>query len=167
MGLDMNLYRDKIVQNWQGDEKKNVVELNGVEIKDVHSIRMDVKYWRKANQVHKFFQDKCADDTQSDFYVGADVIQELHSICNKICEHVTWTMQKGHVADIDTEVHSSKLKWKKIAEELLPTQSGFFFGSTDYDEWYLHDVIDTKLALDKLMEDKHWDLDTYYYSASW
>jgi hypothetical protein len=26
------------------------------------------------------------------------------------------------------------------AEELLPTQSGFFFGSTDYDEWYFRDV---------------------------
>lgn len=29
-----------------------------------------------------------------------------------------------------------------LAGELLPTQSGFFFGSTNYDEWYYHDVED-------------------------
>ena len=28
----------------------------------------------------------------------------------------------------------------ELAEELLPTVSGFFFGSTDYDEWYFEDV---------------------------
>ena len=27
-----------------------------------------------------------------------------------------------------------------LAEELLPTCSGFFYGSTDYDEWYFEDV---------------------------
>lgn len=29
-----------------------------------------------------------------------------------------------------------------LASELLPTQSGFFFGSTDYDKWYYNDVED-------------------------
>lgn len=32
------------------------------------------------------------------------------------------------------------LKDNRLAHELLPTQSGFFFGSTDYDNWYFHDV---------------------------
>lgn len=32
------------------------------------------------------------------------------------------------------------LKDHKLANTLLPTQSGFFFGSTDYDEWYFKDV---------------------------
>ena len=30
------------------------------------------------------------------------------------------------------------------AEELLPTCDGFFFGSTDYDEWYFDDVKEVK-----------------------
>lgn len=29
-----------------------------------------------------------------------------------------------------------------LAHELLPTQDGFFFGSTDYDDWYFSDVKD-------------------------
>ena len=27
-----------------------------------------------------------------------------------------------------------------LAQRLLPTCSGFFYGSTDYDEWYFSDV---------------------------
>lgn len=34
------------------------------------------------------------------------------------------------------------LKNHRLAHELLPTQSGFFFGSTDYDDWYFLDVKD-------------------------
>jgi hypothetical protein len=29
---------------------------------------------------------------------------------------------------------------QELAAELLPTTSGFFFGSTDYDEWYYTDI---------------------------
>ena len=32
------------------------------------------------------------------------------------------------------------LKNHELAHSLLPTQSGFFFGSTDYDDWYFSDV---------------------------
>lgn len=34
------------------------------------------------------------------------------------------------------------LKDHDLATELLPTQSGFFFGSTDYNDWYFNDVKD-------------------------
>ena len=34
------------------------------------------------------------------------------------------------------------LKNHELAHSLLPTQDGFFFGSTDYDEWYFSDVKD-------------------------
>lgn len=32
------------------------------------------------------------------------------------------------------------LRKKSLAETLLPTEGGFFFGSTDYDEYYFDDV---------------------------
>ena len=34
------------------------------------------------------------------------------------------------------------LKDNSLAHALLPTQNGFFFGSTDYDGWYFSDVKD-------------------------
>lgn len=37
-----------------------------------------------------------------------------------------------------------------LAEELLPTRSGFFYGHTEYDEWYFKDLQDAK---EKLEED--------------
>jgi hypothetical protein len=51
-----------------------------------------------------------------------------------------------------------------VAEQLLPTQSGFFFGSTEYDADYLEDVKQTIIELESLPLDgkKIW-----YYQSSW
>ena len=52
------------------------------------------------------------------------------------------------------------------AEELLPTGAGFFFGSTEYDEWYFHGVEKTVEIVSKLIEDvpEGW---AFEYQASW
>jgi hypothetical protein len=51
--------------------------------------------------------------------------------------------------------------------EILPTQSGFFFGSTDYDEWYVKDLEDTvKMLTDLLNEDPDGSAE-YEYRSSW
>ena len=60
-----------------------------------------------------------------------------------------------------------------LAQSLLPTQSGFFFGSTDYGEWYYADIEDTikiiepvlKFAEHKLKNKEYvWKV---IYEASW
>ena len=53
----------------------------------------------------------------------------------------------------------------EVAEELLPTTSGFFFGSTEYDDWYLDHLRHTvKVLEEELKETKDgW----YSYQASW
>ena len=59
--------------------------------------------------------------------------------------------------------------------ELLPTQEGFFFGSTDFDEYYLDDINNTIEILNNVIEDYNesvasginkYDID-YVYRASW
>jgi hypothetical protein len=50
-----------------------------------------------------------------------------------------------------------------LAEDLLPSASGFFFGATDYDEWYYNDITHTI----KILEDALVDGDDFYYSSSW
>jgi hypothetical protein len=47
---------------------------------------------------------------------------------------------------------------------LLPSTSGFFFGNTEYDEWYYNDIQNTIEILEKALEDKDGE---YYYSSSW
>ena len=71
-------------------------------------------YWRKANAIHNWFVEKCqggVDECQPSSVTRAQ-LEELIETCKKV------------LANHD------------LAEQLLPTQSGFFFGSTDYDDWY-------------------------------
>ena len=51
------------------------------------------------------------------------------------------------------------------AHEELPTQEGFFFGGTDYDEWYIQDLQDTVSIIDRVLKmDDEWDFE---YQSSW
>lgn len=57
-------------------------------------------------------------------------------------------------------------RFTNTAEDLLPTQSGFFFGSTNYDEWYVWDVMSCKRQFEKLL--KNWkDNEVVYNIMSW
>jgi hypothetical protein len=56
------------------------------------------------------------------------------------------------------------------APELLPTQEGFFFGSYEYDEYYLDDLRDTHdmLALELSEERLCGEPNVYFvYRSSW
>ena len=64
---------------------------------------------------------------------------------------------------------------KGLSEQIkakLPSRSGFFFGNTDYNGWYIIDLIDTIAMLDQLfLEDKELRDKGFYpdytYQASW
>jgi hypothetical protein len=107
-------------------------------------MKLQLAYWRKANQIHKFFVDVCADgkDECQDTYVSRENLEDLLNRCKTVLED-----------------HSK-------AEELLPSKGGFFFGSTDYDEWYYKDLEDTIPVLEKILKDapESWGFE---YKASW
>lgn len=76
-----------------------------------------VGYFRKVNFLVKYFSDLGFDvEHQVPFYINKDQVTELRDRCRRVLDD-----------------HS-------LAEDLLPTMSGFFFGSTDYDEYYFGDV---------------------------
>jgi hypothetical protein len=56
-----------------------------------------------------------------------------------------------------------------VAEELLPTRLGFFFGGRDYDEGYLNHVKETRDWADRMLS----DVETanvpsdIFYTSSW
>jgi hypothetical protein len=157
MGLDMYLYaKQSLTYSWGTEETKKKVKsiarlMKGTKfIETEHhcrqfaEIKLQVGYWRKANQVHKFFVDNCADgkDECQDTYVDRDHLQDLLNRCE--------TVMKDH----------------SRAEELLPSQSGFFFGSIGYDGWYYQDLEHTIPLLKKILKDapKDWEFE---YQASW
>ena len=62
--------------------------------------------------------------------------------------------------------HVTGGNWVEVAQEELPTQSGFFFGDTDYNIYYLADVLDCKKQFEKLL--KNWKDDEIVYNImSW
>jgi len=61
------------------------------------------------------------------------------------------------------------LEINSLAEELLPPQSGFFFGSCELDDWYFEKLKNTKKGLEKILsgipkDDCNW---RSQYHSSW
>ena len=54
-----------------------------------------------------------------------------------------------------------------VAERLLPTQGGFFFGSTDYDEYYIEDLKRTIEIIDNVLATTDFKKEMIYYVSSW
>jgi hypothetical protein len=152
MGLDSYLYKKNYVRQgeWVKPEYRTEVEVKtGGEIdktikpERIRYIVEEVAYWRKANQIHNWFVKNVQDgvDNCQNSYVSRDNLQELLDVCNQV------------IAD------------NSLAETLLPTGSGFFFGSTEYDEWYFKDISNTIVYLTEILEDE--SADEFEYYASW
>lgn len=170
MGLDMYLYRQKFVS---GEKAKQIRELVGEkEESNSVSVKTEVIYWRKANAIHKWFIDNTdGEDNQSDKYVDREKLEELLEVCKKVkasIELINSTELVDEWQDgkkVKVEIKVKKIKDTSVCEELLPTEDGFFFGSTSYDDYYLQDINYTIEQLEKVLEDK--DECDYYYGCWW
>lgn len=137
-------------------------------------ITFEVGYWRKANQIHNWFVQNVQEgkDDCEEYSVSREQLKELRDICKKIVKKAVlkdgmitngYTCKNGKMTPILE-------KGKYIAnpddlEAIMPTKSGFFFGGTDYDEYYLNDIKQTVKILDKCLKlPEDWD---FYYRASW
>jgi hypothetical protein len=170
MGLDMYLEirRDEYVSHYTKSKTiKNqfakFITENGPNLKGPGMVSRktlyEVGYWRKANQIHNWFMENCAprdydgdpvDDCRP-IEVSVEQLEDLLKLCKRV------------LAD-----HS-------LASTLLPTKSGFFFGTTEYDEYYFKDLEDTIEIIEPVIEfmhnikDKCKSNDWYdvVYTASW
>jgi hypothetical protein len=63
----------------------------------------------------------------------------------------------------------------ELASEILPTSSGFFFGSNDYDDYYFNQLRNTLDQIDRIFKDQeimkdideNKDVKQFVYQASW
>jgi hypothetical protein len=143
MGLDMYLQRKRFL--WSEErEKLQISGVSGFNVKNVYEIAEEAMYWRKANHIHKWFVENVQSnkDDCGTYEVTKEQLKSLHNIVKKIIEKPS------------------------LASELLPTQKGFFFGGTDYDQYYFDDLKYTNEALEKLLQ--NWDEKSdYFYHSSW
>jgi hypothetical protein len=150
MGLDMYLEKRTYVRQWSHqtpEEQYNVEVTKGgepvkIDPKRVTYVIEEVGYWRKQNQIHQWFVENVqnGEDNCAEYCVSKGQLEDLLEICKKI------------------------LNDNSLAEELLPTASGFFFGGTEYDEWYFDGIENTIEILEGVLSDTTAD---YYYSSSW
>lgn len=154
MGLDMYLSAKRYMSKYfdAADSEKisainDIFGIEGIEDGDygAQEVTFRAAYWRKANAIHQWFVDNVQEgvDECQEAYVSREKLQELMELCQKI------------IAD------------PKSGEDLLPTQSGFFFGSTEYDEYYMQDISYTVKRLDKILKDPALTECDFYYQSSW
>ena len=181
MGLDMYLEArtsSRIDYSNYDESKKSAFEAKrevfpfASEATDCHPIEQVgiVAYWRKANAIHRWFVENVQDgvDNCQSFYVSVEQLRALLDAVDLILatvdrgQPVTQTGMFGPY-----ESHPDVTFDTRLAQDLLPSQEGFFFGSTDYDRWYVLDLQTTHDQLSAIVN--HPDVDNFYfyYQSSW
>ena len=131
-----------------GTENQELIEIPANEISH---ITLDAGYWRKANQIHNWFVQNVQNgvDEGQESYVRCEQLGQLKSVCEAILR-----AKKAHGSDSPQVLN--------LITETLPPKAGFFFGSTDIDEYYFADLERTVEILKDIDKSKD-----YFYEASW
>ena len=124
----------------QGEEKES--RYTEVERTD----QEEVAYFRKHNHLVEFFgyEDNC-----SNIVISKSQIEDCISACKTVLEHY------------------GKNDFEDIAEEMMPTSSGFFFGSTEYDEYYKDKLEDDVKQFEKILKETDWNTDQIEMHCWW
>lgn len=144
MGLDMFLRGRRHI--WFDDHeaqskiRQAMPDIGNLEVQE---IIVNAGYWRKANHIHKWFVDNVQNgvDNCGSYPVNREKLQELLDTCDRV------------------------LKFQHLAEAQLPRQEGFFFGNTDYGQYYYDDVQQTLNIVKQALEMP--DAWHFEYSSSW
>lgn len=149
MGLDMYLYKHIYIgANYEHNKITGSIDLykDGepikVDLKKVSFIKETFAYWRKANAIHGWIVDNVQnyEDDCKEYFFDKEKMEELLEIINNVLED------------------------NKEAPLMLPTEEGFFFGHTLYNEKYFEDLRYTKGVLEEALTDEEND---FYYQSSW
>ena len=149
MGLDQYLYKRIYVgANYEHRKVAGKIELKvrdepiNIDLSKVNQITESAGYWRKANQIHAWMVENIQDgaDDCKEYLFDSDDRKKLYEACKQVLNH------------------------RETGEAILPTQAGFFFGSTEYDDEYYQDLQDTIEILEPTLDDF---MNDYYYTSSW
>jgi hypothetical protein len=150
MGLDMYLVAGIHLSEYNETENtfSEIIKENGIYGLNRFTpnyIKFDVGYWRKANAIHKWFVENVQDgkDDCDSYYVSVEQLKTLKEACQKV------------LSDAD------------LAPELLPSASGFFFGSTEYSSSYMDQLYQTIEIVDRIISNPFSEKWIIKYQSSW
>ena len=136
-------------------------------------------YWCKANHIHAWFVDNVQngyDDCRS-YIIEPEKLKELLVVCEKVIEgsnlvdgliivSEAWN-SKRNIWEAEREP-GRVIEDPTVANDLLPTREGFFFGNYEYDEFYLDDVYETRDWVERILADRQSGVPgDIYYRSSW
>ena len=164
MGLDMYFYARKTTyksfSKWDNPESTKEVNYpedlktfsDYIYDRNFKSVQTEtiyqIGYFRKFNALHSYIVKTFAD--------GIDNCQDI----------ILYKEDVEQIKKVLDDVLNAHQQVEK-AKEILPTQSGFFFGGTDYDEFYFEDVKDAADLMQSFLD--NFDFENYHlvYQASW
>jgi hypothetical protein len=117
----------------------------GLDMYIVDEMGDEVAYWRKFNALHRWFVTHLQD--------GVDDCQRSRQIMLDDAEALLYILK---------EIHKNPV----VADGLMPTVSGFFFGSTNYDDYFMDDIKQSIPVIEDLIQKIKWG-DKLYYHSSW
>lgn len=137
-----------------------------------------VGYWRKANEIHDWFVNEIQDGVDDCNYhreVTRQDFERLRDTCQKIVSETRLVEGKvinGYNIDkngkeIPIEIDGLIVEDDSLCRHLLPTTSGFFFGSTQYDQYYIEDLKHTIQICEEVLQTTNFDEQMVYYCSSW
>ena len=174
----MYLYAEKFIgsntdKTGSYDEIKNLAGLKDLPTPDFSSIvvKSMVGYWRKANAIHGWIVNKCADgkDECQTIYLSDDDLINLRSDCVKalanpdrqyqIENNKVFYQLCDYLNSLETELTPTTF------ENPVPPVEGFFFGGNELSDYYFYQLEYTIDLITSLLESDH-ELG-FSYHASW
>lgn len=155
MGLDMYLNARRYL--WSVDKADQKIaeevalllpEIKGITPQfsansPVKEVVIEAGYWRKANAIHRWFVENVQGGTDdcNPYPVSREQLEELRELCRTVLAN------------------------RDKAADLLPTTSGFFFGGTEYTDYYFEDLEITIRQVDEVLKlPIGWEIE---YRSSW
>jgi len=105
----------------------------------------EVMYWRKDNQIYKWFDNRIETGIQNcaEYVIEREDLEALLKACNEV------------------------IATPEEAPDILPTREGFFFGDTEYGEWYMDGVQETATKLQEILDEDKDSPDVHYKFHAW
>lgn len=114
----------------------------------------DVGYWRKANQIHKWFVENVQDGIDDCKYhneVTKEILEELLDICQRVlnsCKLIKDKIQNGYTYENG---------------KLIPIMEDGFY----YDQYYVDNIKETIDIITTVLETTDFETQMIYYVSSW
>jgi hypothetical protein len=155
MGLDMYLSGNRYISEYSEVDQEFDKNINSDAVKRllpqgvrIQKIQVEAAYWRKANAIHNWFVQYVQDgiDDCKEYEIDKRKLKQLYDTCKEVLED------------------------RSSAEDLLPTAGGFFFGTTEYDDWYFEILEQTIEKLEPLINESDeslWKRWRFTYQSSW